>query len=94
MPFQNHTNITLYQQDNARPHSARLTTDFLEQNRVQVLPWPAFSLDFSLIDYLCDQLGCCVFDGTQRIDSHQQLIQALAMECEAIPQYKIQVDKV
>ena len=55
VPFlQNHANLMLCQQDNARPHSARLTTDFLGQNNVQVLPWPAFSPDLSPIEHLWD----------------------------------------
>ena len=34
VPFlQNHADVTLYQQDNARPHSTRLTTDFLGQKK-------------------------------------------------------------
>ena len=42
VPFlQNHADVTLYQQYNARPHSARLTSGFLVQNNVQVLPWPS-----------------------------------------------------
>ena len=37
VPFlQNHADVMLYQQDNARPHSARLTSGFLVQNNVQV----------------------------------------------------------
>ena len=91
VPFlQNHADVTLYQQDNARPHSARLTTDFLGQNNVQVLPWPAFSPDLSPIEHLWDQLGCRVFDGRHNIHNRQQLIQTLNREWEAIPQYKIQ----
>ena len=53
VPFlQNHTDVTMYKQDNARPHSARLTTDFLGQNNVQVIPSrPAFSPDLSPIEH-------------------------------------------
>ena len=84
MPFlQNHADVTLYQQDNARPHSTRLTTDFLGQNNVQVLPWPAFSPDLSPIEHLWDQLG-------RRVFNRQQPLQTLNRECEAIPPYKIQ----
>ena len=36
--------VTL-QQDNARPHVARVVTDFLTQQNVNVLPWPAVSSD-------------------------------------------------
>ena len=33
VPFlQNHADVTLYQQDNTRPHSARFTTDFLDKS--------------------------------------------------------------
>ena len=30
--------LTLLQQDNARPHTARITTDFLRQQAVNVMP--------------------------------------------------------
>ena len=43
-----------FQQDNARPHSARLTQDFLRANGVQILPWPAYSPDLSPIEHLWD----------------------------------------
>ena len=40
--YEYHVEVTLYQQDNARPHSTRLTTDFLRQcasvTLVSVLP--------------------------------------------------------
>ena len=40
----------LFQQDNARPHSAQVTTTWLCRHRVQVLDWPACSLDLSPIE--------------------------------------------
>ena len=53
LPFlRNHIDITLHQWDNARPHSSRLTADFLGQNDVQVLPWPVLSNDLSPIEHL------------------------------------------
>ena len=33
----------LFQQDNARPHSALVTTAWLRRHRVRVLDWPACS---------------------------------------------------
>ena len=73
LPFlKHHVDVTLYQQDNASTHSARLTSNFLGQYNVQ-----AFSPDLSPIEYLWDQLGRRMFDGRRRIHNRQQLIQAL-----------------
>uniref|UniRef100_UPI00358FF699 uncharacterized protein n=1 Tax=Myxine glutinosa TaxID=7769 RepID=UPI00358FF699 len=40
LPFlQAHPDIALFQQDNARPHAARLTTNFLQEQGVEVMPY-------------------------------------------------------
>ncbi|GFV56961.1 DDE_3 domain-containing protein [Trichonephila clavipes] len=44
-PFLNGLSGTIFQQDNARPHTARVAQDFLR--RFQTLPWLDRSLDFS-----------------------------------------------
>ena len=46
----------LFQQDNPRPHTARLTRDYLEQNNINVLPWPSKSLDLNPIGHIWDNL--------------------------------------
>ena len=48
-------NLTL-QQDNARPHVARICQVFLANNNVQPLDWPPYSPDLSPIEHLWDQL--------------------------------------
>ena len=44
-------------QDNAHPHVAGVTTQFLQQNNVNVMPWPAASSDLNPIELIWDQLG-------------------------------------
>ncbi|GFY32982.1 HTH_Tnp_Tc3_2 domain-containing protein [Trichonephila clavipes] len=41
----------IYQQDNARPHTARLSQQCLQG--YDVLPWPARSPDLSPIEHVC-----------------------------------------
>ena len=51
IPFiQRNPGLTL-QQDNARPHRARLTTTFLQNNNIPVLPWPYMSPDMNPIEH-------------------------------------------
>ena len=59
VPFLNtNLDITVIQQDNTRPHTARITRENMQQENVEVLPWPAYSPDLSPIEHLWDQLSC------------------------------------
>ncbi|GFV29215.1 DDE_3 domain-containing protein [Trichonephila clavipes] len=53
-PFLNGLPGANFQQDNARPHTARFAQDFLRH--LQTLPWPALSLDLSPVEHVWDQL--------------------------------------
>ena len=48
-------NVT-FQQDNARPHIVRVVRDYLTQQNVDVLPWPAVSSDLSPIEQVWDEM--------------------------------------
>ncbi len=45
-----HGRSCVFQQDNAKPHTAAITTAWLRSRRVWVLNWPACSPDLSLIE--------------------------------------------
>ncbi|GFY10724.1 transposable element Tcb2 transposase [Trichonephila clavipes] len=53
-PFLNDLPLAIFQQDNARLHTARVAQDFLR--RFQTLPWPARSHDLSPVEHVWDQL--------------------------------------
>ncbi|UYV76869.1 hypothetical protein LAZ67_14002262 [Cordylochernes scorpioides] len=55
LPFLSHHPGLTFQQDNARPHTARVTMDCLQSCRT--LPWPARSPDLSPIEHIWDVMG-------------------------------------
>ena len=70
----------MFQQDNARPHSARLTMDFLNTNGVNVVNFQARSLDLNPIEQLWDELGRRLYKRQHRPGSVRELGQALREE--------------
>ena len=46
----------ILQQDNARPHVARVCQDFLANNNIAPLAWPPYSPDFTPIEHMWDEL--------------------------------------
>ena len=88
VPFMQQRNVGIFQQDNARPHSARLTQDVLRRNNINVLPWPAKSPDLSPIEHLWDHLGRKVRERDY-VNNVQDLERALHKEWTRIPLYTI-----
>jgi hypothetical protein len=40
-------------QDNAKPHTAGITRNFLQERRIQVMEWPALSPDLNFLSSVC-----------------------------------------
>ena len=55
-PLVAQTGLT-FQDDNARPCLARIVTDYVQQQGLETLPWPARSPDLSPKEQLWDELG-------------------------------------
>ena len=50
----------VFQEDNARPHRARLVEKMLEVETMQHMEWPACSPDPNPIEHVSDMLGRCI----------------------------------
>lgn len=88
--FGNHVDLDVFQQDNARPHVARVTMEYFRQHDVETLPWPACSPDLSPIEHLWDELGRAIAHRRPQPVTLRQLAAALREEWRNIPQQRIQ----
>ena len=75
-----------FQQDNAPAHNARLTTNFLQRNNINVMNWPAKSPDMSPIENLWDELGRRVYQRRPPPATVLQLRRAIEDEWNNMPQ--------
>ncbi|UYV72073.1 hypothetical protein LAZ67_9001732, partial [Cordylochernes scorpioides] len=82
-PCDNGVPNALYQQDNARPHTARISQQALQD--VQMLPWPPYSPDLSPIEHVWDSIGRRLHALPQP-RSEDELWQMVEREWRAIPQ--------
>ncbi|UYV85188.1 hypothetical protein LAZ67_X004883 [Cordylochernes scorpioides] len=83
LPYLQGVPNALYQQDNARPHTARISQQALQD--VQMLPWPPYSPDLSPIEHVWDIIGRRLHALPQP-RSEDELWQMVDREWRAIPQ--------
>ncbi|UYV63014.1 Transposase [Cordylochernes scorpioides] len=83
LPYLQGVPNALYQQDNARPHTARISQQTLQD--VQMLPWPPYSPDLSPIEHVWDIIGRRLHALPQP-RSEDELWQMVEREWRAIPQ--------
>ena len=75
-----------FYQDNARPHVARICRDYLAQENIEVIPWPALSSDMAPIEHLWDCLDRRVCQRRHQPQTLNELRNALNQEWRRIPQ--------
>ncbi|UYV79773.1 K02A2.6-like [Cordylochernes scorpioides] len=83
LPYLQGVPNALYQEDNARPHTARISQQALQD--VQMLPWPPYSPDLSPIEHVWDIIGRRLHALPQP-RSEDELWQMVEREWRAIPQ--------
>lgn len=90
LPFLNAVPRTMFMQDGARPHTARITTQHLEDHNVQPLTWPSKSPDLNPIEHIWDALDTRIRNRPVQPRTRQELEIALHEEWVNFPQYKVQ----
>ncbi|CAH1989194.1 unnamed protein product [Acanthoscelides obtectus] len=78
-----------FQQDNARPHVARVTIDFFQHNDVTLLPWPPRSPDLSPIEHVWDIMGRRLLNLQRPPQTLEALREELVVAWNEIPQEDI-----
>ncbi len=78
----------VFQQDNAKPHTAAITTAWLRSRRVRMLNWPTCSPDLSPIDNIWRIIKRKI--RQRRPQTLQQLETYIRQEWDQIPTPKLQ----
>ncbi|GFS49696.1 transposable element Tcb1 transposase [Trichonephila clavipes] len=72
----------LFQQHNARPHVAHNVQEFFFTHQIELLPWPACSLDLSPIEYMWSMLAQQLARNTPPVVTSDQLSNPRLIEDE------------
>ena len=74
----------VFMDDNAKPHRALVVTDYLRDESITTLPWPARSPDLNPIEHIWDIIGRRVRERTPPIHTLNELEQTLHQEWQRL----------
>lgn len=74
----------IFQQDNARPHTAKATKEWIEREGIVCLDWPAYSPDLNPIENLWGILVRGVFSNGRQFDEIEELKKAILEAWDSI----------
>ena len=77
-------------QNNAHLHTARLIMDYLYHEGIEVMDWPAWLPDLNPMENVWDYFYRQISRHDRPLPTVQDLIQAIKLEWEALPQQMIQ----
>ena len=81
--------IFILMHDNARPHTARVTRQYLLDETIEVMEWPARSPDLNPIEHVWDMISRRIARRNNAPQTIQELADVLRQEWRAIPQRTI-----
>ncbi|GFV83736.1 transposable element Tcb2 transposase [Trichonephila clavipes] len=90
VPFLQHTPGAIYQQDKACPYVAKTAQDFCSAQRMQLLPWPPYSLNMSPIKHVWDLVGWRLARDLRSADSKDEFFLHIQAIWNSLPQADIQ----
>ncbi|GFV23575.1 transposable element Tcb1 transposase [Trichonephila clavipes] len=71
----------IFQQDNARPHETRVVQRFFVNHQIELLPWPARSLDLSPIENMWFMVAQRLIQITPLPNCHTRSTLAMCGSC-------------
>lgn len=90
LPYLQGLPTAIFQQDNARPHVARIVQGFFVNRQIELLPWPARSPDLSPIENMWSMVAQRLTQITSPAATPDQLWQRVEAAWSAVPQEHIQ----
>ncbi|GFW11763.1 transposable element Tc1 transposase [Trichonephila clavipes] len=80
----------IFQHDDARPHVVKTVRDFCSSQRMQLLPWPAYSPDISPTEHVWDLVGRRLARDPRPSASKDELLLRTQAIWNSLPQADIQ----